>query len=50
VEAMGQFLAGIAQRLEVADGVWVLKRSHGVVGPLLILPLGDRSRDWVISA
>ena len=39
VEAMGKFLAGIAKRLEMADGVRVLKRSNWTIGRIPILPL-----------
>jgi hypothetical protein len=28
VVPMGQFLAGIAERLKVTDGVWMLERGH----------------------
>ena len=38
VEAVGQILAGITQGLEMADGVWMLERGHGVNSPGPILP------------
>jgi hypothetical protein len=45
VEAMGQFLAGITQRLEVPDGVGMVERGHGVNNPGTILALRARGCD-----
>jgi len=34
MEPVGQFLAGIAERLEVADGVWMLQHVLRGLGPI----------------